>query len=128
MQDQSLLQQALGLLGAAVAWITGETGRIYVAAGMGGLARWLAQEKRRLTDGVISVWGGLIVGSYLWPIVLYLPTLLPFGLQPIPETPNNVAMAACIMGGIGISFFKISLAYLHIRLNRAKGGEDAGSE
>lgn len=119
-------QSILGITGAIIAWVTGETGRIFVAAGMGGAARWLASEKRRVMDGVVSVSGGMIVGVYLWPIILYLPSFMPFGIPPLPETPNNIAMAACVMGGIGISFFKISMAYLHIRLHRAKEGDDEG--
>lgn len=117
----------LAVLGNVIAWVTGETGRVLVAAGMGGLARWLASERRRLVDGIVSVSGGMIVGVYLWPIVLHLPSFLPFGIPPLPETPNNIAMGACVMGGIGISFFKISMAYINIRLTREKEGDDGSA-
>lgn len=93
------------------AWVAGETGRVFVAAGLGGAIRWLAVEKRRIRDGVIAVVGGLIVGKYMWPAVLLVPAWLPFGSQqPFPETPNNIAMAAFLAGTLGMSVVKIVTA------------------
>lgn len=93
------------------AWVAGETGRVFVAAGMGGAIRWLATEKRRIRDGMIAVIGGLIVGKYMWPAVLHIPAWLPFGSQqPFPETPNNIAMAAFFAGTLGMSVVKIFTA------------------
>lgn len=93
------------------AWVAGEGGKVYVAAGLGGAIRWLATEKRRIRDGVIAVIGGLIVGKYMWPAVLHIPTWLPFGSQQaFAETPNNIAMAAFFAGTLGMSTVKIFTA------------------
>lgn len=93
------------------AWVAGEGGKVYVAAGLGGAIRWLAVEKRRIRDGIIAVIGGLIVGKYMWPAVLHIPTWLPFGSQQaFAETPNNIAMAAFFAGTLGMSVVKIGTA------------------
>lgn len=93
------------------AWVAGETGRVFVAAGLGGAIRWVVVEKRRIRDGVIAVVGGLIVGVYMWPAILQVPTWLPFGSQqPFAETPDNIAMAAFLAGTLGMSVVKIFTA------------------
>lgn len=93
------------------AWLSGETGRVMIAAGLGGALRWLVSETRRLRDGAISITGGLIVGSYTWPLVLHMPTWLPFGAQqPFAETPDNAVMAALLAGVLGMSAIKIFIA------------------
>lgn len=95
------------------AWLSGETGRVMVAAGLGGALRWMVSEKRKLRDGAISIAGGVIVGTYMWPLVLHAPTWLPFGSQqPFAETPDNAVMAALLAGVLGMSAIKIFIAVL----------------
>lgn len=93
------------------AWLSGETGRVMVAAGLGGALRWMVSETRKLRDGAISIAGGVIVGTYTWPALLHAPTWLPFGSQqPFAETPDNAVMAALLAGVLGMSAIKIFIA------------------
>lgn len=106
--------------GIVLSWLAGEGGRVVVASGLGGLVRWISTDRRRIQDGIIAVLGGGICGSYLWPVVLYIPTIPPISSQPIPETPDNIAMAAFVMGTMGISFVKIGAALVRTWAERAK--------
>lgn len=106
--------------GIILSWLAGETGRVIVASGFGGLIRWLSTERRRIEDGIVAVIGGAVCGTYLWPIVLYIPTIPPISSQPIPETPDNIAMAAFVMGTMGISFVKIGAAVVRTWVDRSK--------
>lgn len=115
-----LLEHIIVFAGLAVTWITGESGRVAVAAGLGGLTRWLVTEKRRIRDGVVAVIGGFLVGQYLWPLVLHFPAL--FGLEAIPEKPNSIAMAAFIAGTMGVSGIKILTAIIEARGKKLAGG------
>lgn len=124
MNDKApgLLEHLILFLGLALTWITGEGGRVAIAAGLGGLTRWLATERRKLRDGVVAVIGGFLVGQYMWPIVLHGPIL--FGKSPIPETPDSIAMAAFFAGTMGMSGVKILTAIIEMRGQKvAKGGE-----
>lgn len=96
----------------ALTWISGETGRVIVASGMGGLSRWLVAEKKRIRDGVLSVIGGVIVGKNMWPAVLAAPDWLPewMGASALEPTPDNIAMAAFVAGTVGMSAIKIGTA------------------
>ena len=102
-----LIETLVAWIALAAAWFGGESGRVVVASGMGGLTRWLSSERRRIRDGLLAVIGGAISGVYMWPAVLAI-----FGAiaGPQPETPNNVAMAAFVAGTIGMSFAKIAAA------------------
>lgn len=118
----------LGLLlasaSAAIVWLGGETGKIMIAGGLGGLTRWLASERRRMRDGLIAAAGGCVTGPYLWPLGLELPRLI--GRDPFPETPSNIALAAFLVGAMGTSTVKIITAYLEARAAKlTKGGGDA---
>lgn len=111
-------------MSAALTWLGGETGKIIIAGGLGGLTRWLASERRRLRDGVLAAAGGCVTGLYLWPLGLHLPVLI--GAEAFPETPSNIALAAFLVGTMGTSAVKIITAYLEARAAKlTKGGGDA---
>lgn len=93
--------------GAALAWFGGESGRVLVAAGLGGFIRWIYASKKRIRDGVLAVVGGAVTGTYLWPAVLWILRM--------DETLNNVAMAAFIAGTLGVSFTKVLTAIVEAR-------------
>lgn len=114
-----LLNDVLVLGAGAMAWLTGEAGRIMVASGAGGLVRWLASERRRIRDGILSVIGGILVGSYLWPLVLTVIGQLP---NVAPESGDAKAMAGFIAGMMGISGAKIVLALVESRIGAGNGG------
>ena len=104
----------------AFAWMAGETGRVFVASGAGGLVRWLSQEKRKLRDGIIAVIGGSIAGHFLWPFVLALMAMVTGG---IPESPNSIAMAAFVAGTSGMSLVKIVTAFIEKRAQSLGSGD-----
>lgn len=104
-----------------VAWVSGEAGRIAVAGGAGGIARWLNTERKRVRDGVIAVIGGSLAATYLWPLVL---AIIGFPLGGLDQNVNNVAMAAFVAGALGMSGVKIAVAMVEARDSK-KGGEDA---
>ena len=127
MQEKtSLIDLVLLYGGVVIAWLSGEGGRVAVAAGAGGLVRWMASERRRIRDGVIAVMAGLVVGQYMWPAVLQAPSLL--GRDVWPETPNSIAMAAFVAGTVGMSIVKIMIAVVEARGSRltdeARGGDN----
>jgi hypothetical protein len=101
--------------------VAGEGGRIAIAGGAGGLARWLNAERRRVRDGVIAAAGGLVAGTYLWPLVLAVIGV-PFG--GLDETPNNIAMAAFVAGALGMSIVKVITAMVEARIKSAAGERD----
>ena len=100
--------------GVALTWAAGESGRVVVASGMGGMLRWLTSERRRIRDGVLAVIGGAIAGMYLWPA--------PLAVLSLEATPDNIAMSAFVTGTIGISFVKIVTAVVEAR-TKAWSGE-----
>lgn len=107
-------------LGAVVFWLTGESGRIIVASGFGGLVRWFAMEKRRIRTGIVSIIGGAICGNYLWPVALMAPRL--WGSEQIPHSPENIAMAGFLIGTLGVSTVKIFVAIAEARGAKLAGG------
>jgi hypothetical protein len=127
MNDKApgLIEHLIVFLGLAATWVTGEGGKVAVAAGLGGLTRWLATEKRRLRDGVIAVIGGFLVGQYMWPLVLHAPALI--SLDRIPETPDSIAMAAFVAGTMGMSGVKILTAFIEARSIKAINGGGGGN-
>ena len=126
MQDKATIADLIILYGGvALAWLTGEGGRVSVAAGAGGLVRWLSSERRRIRDGMIAVITGLVVGQYMWPAVLHFPSL--FGRDAYPETPNSIAMAAFVAGTVGMSAVKILIAVVEARGSRL-ASENHGKE
>jgi len=109
----SLIANALIVVAA---WVTGEAGRVAVASGLGGFARWWNTDRVRIRDGAASAVGGLITGTYLWPFVLIVMGF-PFG--GIEETPNSIAAAAFIAGAIGMSGMKIITAMVEAKVKDA---------
>jgi hypothetical protein len=114
-EEPTVFHTILLWAGLAFSWLGGETGRVLVASGMGGMIRWLSTEQRRMRDGIISVTGGAIVGTYLWPVVLWVLRL--------DENPNNIAMAAFVAGTLGMSLTKIITAMVEAKIK--KGGDNA---
>lgn len=118
--DPTFTAMVVNAVAVAVTWVTGEAGRIAVAGGAGGLSRWFTTQRRRLIDGVIAMVGGLISGTYLWPLVLQIIGV-PFG--GLEETQNNIAMAAFVSGALGMSFVKILTAMVEARTSAAIKGK-----
>lgn len=100
--------------GLALAWAAGESGRIVVASGMGGLMRWVASEQRTLRNGLVMVIGGGVAGTYFWPVTL--------AVMSLEESPDNVALAACVTGAMGMSVLKIVTAVVEARIKSWSGG------
>lgn len=126
MQSNSFFDYVLVGFYAVATWLTGESGRVIVASGFGGLMRFLASEKLRLGDGVVAVLCGCIVGKYMWPLVLSMPEFV--GGTAFAESPNNIAMAAFVAGTMGMSGVKIGMAFVHSYLARLKVREDGSNE
>lgn len=108
-------------LAAAVVWLGGESGRIIVAGGAGGLTRWFQSETRRIRDGILAVFGGALAATYLWPVPLHLIGTIT---GPLEVTPENTAMAAFLTGALGMSFVKVLTAMVEARAKK-EGGDDA---
>ncbi|MFT4012330.1 MAG: hypothetical protein QM682_02795 [Paracoccus sp. (in: a-proteobacteria)] len=106
---------------AAGAWLGGETGKIMIAGGLGGMTRWLTSERKRLRDGAIAAVGGCVTGLYLWPLGLHLPRV--FGIEAFPETSGNIAMSAYVLGTMGTSAVKMITAYIEQRAAKLSGGD-----
>lgn len=117
--------QIIAFFGAICFWLTGESGRVVVASGLGGLVRWFAIEKRRIRTGIMSIVGGAICGFYLWPMVLRMPML--WGWDAIDKAPENIAMAGFLAGTLGVSAVKIITAIIEARGTKLAqgGGSDA---
>jgi hypothetical protein len=112
----------IAFFGAICFWLTGESGRVLVASGLGGLVRWFSMEKRRIRTGVMSIVGGAICGFYLWPIILRIPTV--WGAEIIDKAPENIAMAGFLAGTIGVSAVKIITAIVEARGLKLAQGSD----
>lgn len=112
--------------GLALTWLGGESGRVMVASGAGGLIRWLSTERKRIRDGIIAIIGGGIVGQYLWPAMLGMMSLglQSMGGDALPESPDNIAMAAFVSGTLGVSGVKILTAMIEARVKKPAGGTD----
>lgn len=111
--NPGLVDAVLLYAGVAAAWLGGESGRVLVASGAGGLSRWLYSERRRIRDGLVAVAGGAISGTYLWPVVLWALRM--------EHTPDLIAMAAFIAGTIGMSLTKVAGALVETKVRG--GGE-----
>lgn len=108
----------------AAAWLVGESGRILVAGGAGGMLRWMNTEGRRLRDGIIAAIGGAITAYFFWPLTLA-------GLQWLTKQPlegaDAQAMAGCLTGVLGMSAVKIAVAGFEAWALRQIGGGQAGN-
>lgn len=111
----------INALAVGVAWVAGEGGRVVVAGGAGGLARWLNTEKRRVRDGVIAAAGGSLAATYLWPLVL---AVIGVPFRGLEQNQNNIAMAAFVAGALGMSGVKIATAMVEAKLDKKDGTDD----
>lgn len=116
-----LLQTALVWGGAIIAWLAGESGRVLVAGGLGGLLRWSFDERRRIRDGVINVITGAICAKYLGAFVLALLAGVAPSIRDHPDAPLTAGFSA---GLVGMSLAKILIAIVEARAHRAAGGGD----
>lgn len=107
-----LVESLLLYAGIAAAWVCGESGRVLIASGAGGLARWIGSERKRIRDGVVAVIGGAISGTYLWPMVLWALRM--------EHTPDSIAMAAFVAGTIGMSLTKVAGALVETKIRGAE--------
>lgn len=105
-----VFETALLYAGIAAAWIGGESGRVLVASGAGGLARWISSEKKRIRDGIVAVIGGAVSGVYLWPMVLWALRM--------DHTPDSIAMAAFVAGTVGMSLTKVAGALVEAKISK----------
>ena len=121
-QNITLWDHIIALFSAAAVWFGGESGRVLIASGAGGLVRWFADERRRIRTGIAAIAGGAIVGYYCWPIVLHIPAV--WSGSPMEKTPEAIAMAGFLAGTMGVSGVKIFVALVEARVAR-KPGDDA---
>lgn len=118
----SLWDHIVALFGAAAVWFGGESGRVLIASGAGGLVRWFADERRRIRTGIAAIAGGAIVGYYCWPIVLHIPAV--WSGTPMEKTPEAIAMAGFLAGTMGVSGVKIFVALVESRASHKRGNSD----
>lgn len=121
MNEMGVTDHIITFIGAAFAWLAGESGRVLIASGLGGLVRWIGDEKRRIRTGMLSWIGGAITGFYLWPLALKLPGIV--GAGAFERNPENVAMAGFIAGAIGVSAVKIIVAVVESRARKFQGAD-----
>lgn len=117
--DPSILDTVKAAVIAAAVWFGGESGRIVVAGGAGGFARWFQSERRRIRDGILAVLGGALSATYLWPVPFHF---LGMVLGALEKTSENTAMAAFLAGALGMSLVKVLSALVETKLK--KGGVD----
>ena len=122
VQDQgaSFLDHLVAWIGAATVWFGGESGRVLIASGLGGMVRWFADEKKRIRTGIVAIFGGAIVGFYCWPLVLHIPAV--WSGSPMERTPEAIAMAGFLAGTMGVSGVKIFVALVESRASRRNDG------
>ena len=121
--SHDILTLAANAIVVVAAWVTGEAGRVAVASGLGGFARWWNTDRVRIRDGAAAVVGGLITGVYLWPLV-HTVMAAPFG--GLKENPNTIAAAAFIAGALGMSGMKIITAVVEAKLGGPNHKKDGG--
>lgn len=121
MNEMTVWDHLFTFLGAAFAWLAGESGRVLIASGLGGLVRWIGDEKRRIRTGMLSWIGGAITGFYMWPLALKLPGIVGAGM--FERNPENVAMAGFIAGALGVSAVKIIVAIVESRAQKFQGND-----
>lgn len=121
MNEPGAWDSVVAVLAAGGAWLAGESGRIVVASGFGGLVRWFSEEKRTIRNGIVSWIAGAATGYYTWPALMKAPGFL--GFADIPRDPENIAMAGFLMGALGISAVKIFVAIVEKRAEKLHGEE-----
>lgn len=116
MQDQApppgVIEYLLLALGGLGTWLTGETGRILIAGGLGGLTRWFFEARLRLLDGIVFVGSGMIGAVYVGPAALYLASHFYPMVSAMPSAQSTFGYLA---GLFGMSVGKIVFAVLAAR-------------
>ncbi len=121
MNEMTVWDHLITFLTAALAWLAGESGRVLIASGLGGLVRWIGDEKKSIRTGMLSWIGGGVTGYYMWPLLLKAPA--GFGFSEFAREPENIAMAGFLMGAIGVSGVKITVALIEKRARRLADAE-----
>jgi hypothetical protein len=104
---------------AAVAWLSGEMGRVVVAGAAGGLYRWLMEERKRLREGIIAIVSGAVGSVYLGPIVM---RLLEIGGLSVTGHPSGYMTAGFLAGMTGVSLAKVAIAVIEVQAKKLRGG------
>lgn len=116
MQDQApppgVIEYLLLALGTLGAWLTGETGRVMLAGGAGGMARWLFEPRLRLVDGLVFVISGLIGAAYVAPAALYFAAHY---WPMIAGMPSAHTTTGFLIGAFGVGLGKIVVAVIAAR-------------
>lgn len=107
-----------GLVGA---WLAGEGGKAVFAGAAGGFVRWMISEKKRVSNGVMSVIVGALMSQYATPLML---AILEKWFGELRGEAGNTA--AFFTGVIGMSLAKLVIAYVDARHRavREGGGSD----
>lgn len=118
MQERlTFLEILIQIFGAAFIWATGETGRVMLAGGAGGLVRWALDKKRTARNAVVQAVSGVLTAHYLWPLTLEIMTF-PF---PAVERTDQWTVAAGFASGLaGMSLAKIIMAAIDARMKGPK--------
>lgn len=129
MEEPTFWARASAFFFAAIAWLTGEVGRVYIAGAVGGLVRWHAMEGRRLLGGVLAAVGGLIAVAYLSP--LYAALLDMVGIR-LGDGAGVQQTLGFIAGLSGMTVVKLAIALveaeLSLRVRRAERGDRGGGD
>lgn len=117
MHEPSWTDQ-IAIYGALIfAWITGEAGRAALAGAAGGLVRWLVSSRRRLRDGIPSIFVGMLMASYATPLMV---VLIERYIGPLRGDVQGTAGFAA--GIIGMSLTKLVMGVLDAHTRRISGG------
>lgn len=120
MGDLGVWEKIISGGAAAVAWVSGETGRVLVSGASGGLFRWWMSERRRLRDGIVATVSGAVSAVYLGPVVLGL-----MGVVGLAIDPESAAYSGGFIAGLaGMSLAKVTVAIVENRAAALSGGKN----
>ncbi len=134
--QHDLLSNITATIGGAIAWLTGEAGKQWLAGGAGGLLRWALAGRTGafwswLWSGIAQTFGGALTAYYGWPIVLRIIETFTGDLGAPGLDPQSIATASFIAGMLGISAAKIIMAAFDKRgaqlLDQKLGGGSNGN-
>lgn len=88
--------------------LIGEKGQMILAGASGGLMRWITL-KEKLTDGLVSVIGGMVCAAYLGPVAI--PLLEPALRLVVIEQEARIGVGCFLvgLGGVVVTGFLIDL-------------------